>query len=154
MRAWKFAAWIALLVFATSTSALAGDHKLTTVAAETADALATNDGELLKRHLLTYEEGASLSDKFTRQTKKEYTAERDTTIAETWREVREAKIMVDHVEVEEVVIQSVSSAVPPKYYTIAVAMPVLIHEKREIRSPLLRLFFVQIDGKWKYAHQQ
>lgn len=154
MRINRIAIILAFIALCAPSVAMAGNNSLEDVAAAMADALATNDAVILKRHMLTYEEGCGVSEKFKRITPEEYARERETTIAETWREVREAKIVVDHVEIENVVIKSVDGAAPPKHFVIAAVMPVLMHQKKEIRSPMMRLFFIQIGEQWKYSFKQ
>ena len=99
--------------------------------------------------LLTYEEGSRISEKFKRRIKTEYERERDVAIAEMWREVGAARLMADHVEIQDGVILSVHEAVPFQYRTMAAVMPVPLNEKREIRPPMPRMFFIRIDGEWK-----
>lgn len=154
MRINRIAFIVALVALCAPSVAIAGNNSLEDVAAAVADALATNDAVILKRHTLTYEEGCGISDKLKRITPKEYEREREATIAEMWHEVREATIIVDHVEIENVVLKSVDGAAPPKHFVIAVVMPVLVHEKQEIRSPMMRLFFIQIGEQWKYSFKQ
>lgn len=149
----KIMTWVAVILLWSPLTVMADGNALQAVAAATADALAASDAATLKQHLLTYEEGLSISQKLKRVTRQEYEKERDETIADLWRDVREAKATVDRVEIENVIIKTVDGAAAPRYYTVASVMPVLVRGDREIRSPMLRLFFVQIDDRWRYLYR-
>jgi len=145
---------ITLAMVLTPCLTLAGTRSLRDVAMLTADALAAEDTDILQENMATYEELATVSKKIKRRTSEEYKKERDETINEMWRDVRQAKLMVDHVEIEDVIILSKSQDATPSHVNSAfgVVLPVFIHQDREIRSPMMRMFFIHIDGKWKYSY--
>ncbi len=63
---------------------------------------------------------------------------------------------VDHVEIEDVIIISTLKDVTsvPVYTSFGVVMPVFVRQDREIRSPMMRMFFIQVQGKWRYIHSK
>jgi hypothetical protein len=136
-----------------STAMAADGRSLAHVAATVADALAADDAAILQKYWITYEEAAAVSPRKvgTRsdfiQAKAEWKKQTD----DTWREIREAKLLVDHVKIEEVRINKIKDVPPDRYRIVAVAVPVFRHRGELRPVPMMAMYFVQVDGQWKYA---
>lgn len=138
------------------TTAMAADGRsLADVAATVADALAADDAAMLQGYWITYEEAAAVSPQKVGsqsdflQAKTEWKRQTD----DAWKEIREAKLLVDHVKIEEVRIKKIKDVTPDRYRIVAVAVPVFRY-KGELRPvPMMAMHFVQVGERWKYAFQ-
>jgi hypothetical protein len=137
------------------TAMAANGRSLADVAATVADALAADDAAILQGYWITYEEAASVSpQKVGAQSdflhaKTEWKKQTD----DAWKEIRDAKLLVDHVKIEEVRIKKIKNVTPDRYRIVAVAVPVFRY-KGELRPvPMMAMYFVQVGEKWKYAFQ-
>jgi hypothetical protein len=148
-------ATIAICLPGLSMATAADGRSLADVAATVADALATDDAAMLQGYWITYEEAAAVSPQKVGnqsdflQAKTEWKRQTD----DTWKEIRDAKLLVDHVKIEEVRIKKIKDVKPDRYRIVAVAVPVFRH-KGELRPvPMMAMYFVQVGEKWKYAFQ-
>jgi hypothetical protein len=136
-----------------STVIAADGRSLAHVAASVADALAANDSAMLQKYWITYEEAAAVSPQKVRtqsdfiQAKAEWKKLTDS----SWREIREAKVLVHHVKIEEVRIRKVKGVMPDRYRVVAVAVPVFSHKGELMPVPMMAMYFVQVGEEWKYA---
>lgn len=131
----------------------ADGRSLADVAATVADALAADDGGMLQKYWITFEEAAALSPQKVgtqsdfQRAKTEWTRQTD----DTWREIRDAKLLVDHVKIEDVRIKKVKDVTPDRYRIAAVAVPVFLHKGELTPVPMMAMYFVQVGGEWKYV---
>jgi hypothetical protein len=136
-----------------STAMAAGGRSLSHVAAAVADALAADDEPMLQRYWITYEEAAAVSPQKVGtpsdflQAKAEWKKQTD----DAWKEIREAKLLVDHVIIEEVRLKKVKGVTPDRYRVVAVAVPVFRNKGDLMPVPMMAMYFVQVGEDWKYA---
>lgn len=139
-----------------SSTAMAADGRsLADVAATVTDALAADDAVMLLKYWITYEEAVAVSPQKVGtqsdflQAKAEWKRQTD----DTWKEIREAKLVVDHVKIEAVRIKKVKDVMPERYRIVADAVPVFRHEGELRPVPMMAMYFVQAGGQWKYAYR-
>jgi hypothetical protein len=147
---------VAVIGLSGNTTTLAADGRsLADVAATVADALAAGDAAVLQRYWITYEEAAALAPQKVGgasdflQAKKEWKQQTD----DTWKEIREAKLLVDHIKIEEVRIKKVKDIAPDRYKIVAIAVPVFRLKGALRPVPMMAMYFVQARGEWKYVYR-
>lgn len=136
-----------------STAMAADGRSLAHVAATVADALAADDAAMLQKYWITYEEAAAVSPRKvgTRSDFMQAKAEWEKQTDDTWREIREAKLLVDHVKIEEVRVKKVKDVTPDRYKIAAIAVPVFRYEGELRPVPMMAMYFVQVGEQWKYV---
>lgn len=155
MRSLRIFFYIAMIIVGATTqsTALAADgHSLSKVAAIIADAVATDDTEMLEKHAMNYEDMLAISATKT-LTKSAYSETRKKNkkrVDETWREIREANILPERIQIEEVEIQQRKGFKPDQHMIVATVFPVFAKKGKDVPVPYMALHFVQIKGQWKY----
>jgi hypothetical protein len=133
----------------------ADGRSLADVAATVADALAAGDAVILQRYWITYQEAEALSPQKV-GTKTEFLQAKAGWKQQTdnvWQEIRQAKLLVDHVKIEEVRIRKIRDVTPDRYRVVAVAVPVFSHKDELKPVPMMAMHFVQVGEQWKYTSQ-
>jgi hypothetical protein len=150
---------LAAAMISMSTQAVADTSEgrsLAKVAAITADALAADDDAILQRHLMTYEQWVAVTGK-KEKTKSDFQKANEKAkmmVDDVWREVREAGLLVDHVDIQDVRIKQIPDTLSPRHLTAAIVVPVFEIKGAPTPMPMLALYFVQADGQWKYLWQK
>lgn len=133
----------------------ADGRSLADVAATVADALGADDAVILQRHWITYKEAVALSPQKV-GTKKQFLQAKADWKKQTdsvWQEIRQAKLLIDHIKIEEVRIRKIRDVTPDRYRVIAVAVPVFRHKGELTPVPMMAMYFAQVGEQWKYTSQ-